>query len=191
MKQWTQALLGLALAATVVACSGDKRANDANSTTPRDTGAAVGTTGANAERDFIEDQLEDGQAEIALAKLATERATNPQVKEFAQMMVTDHQTAGEELQRIATAANINRPAELDRDHKNVQEDLTKLSGREFDKKYMDAMVDEHQEAVNELERKTDSSNAEVRTWVNKVLPKVREHLEKAKQLKETLDRANS
>ena len=186
MKHWNQALLGLALAATVVACS-DKRANDANSTTPRDTGAAVGTTGASAERDFIVDQLEDGQAEIALARLATERATNPQVKEFAQMMVTDHQAAGDELGRIAIAGNINPPAELDRDHKNLQEDLMKLSGRDFDKKYIDAMVDEHQEAVNELEKKMDSSNPEVRTWATKTLPKVREHLEKAKQIKQTLD----
>ena len=49
-------MLGLGLAASIAACN-DNRANDAN-TAARDTGAAVGTAGASADRDWIEDQLE-------------------------------------------------------------------------------------------------------------------------------------
>lgn len=192
MKRWTQVMLGLGLAASIVACN-DNRANEANNTAARDTGAAIGTAGASADRDWIEDQLEDGQAEINLAQLATERATSPQVKGFAQMMVKDHQAAGDELKQAAAAANvqINPPAELDSDHKDLQEDLAKLSGRDFDRKYIDAMVDEHQEAVNELEKKTDSDNMQVRQWASKTLPTVKQHLERAKQIQETLKQAGN
>lgn len=192
MKRWTQVMLGLGLAASIVACN-DNRANEANNTAARDTGAPIGTAGASADRDWIEDQLEDGQAEINLAQLATERATSPQVKEFAQMMVKDHQAAGDELKQAASAANvqINPPAELDRDHKDLQEDLAKLSGRDFDRKYIDAMVDEHQEAVNELEKKTDSDNMQVRQWASKTLPTVKQHLERARQIQETLKQAGN
>lgn len=184
MKPWTQAVLGICLAASIVACN----KNDANNTTARDTGA-VGTAGTGADRDWIQDQLEDGQAEINLARLASERATNPQVKDFAQMMLRDHQAAGDELKQAATAANVqvNPPAEPDNDHKNLQEDLAKLSGPEFDRKYIDAMVDEHQEAVNEIEKKADSDNVQIRQWATKTLPTVRQHLEQAKQLKQTLE----
>jgi|SRR5688500_1812185 len=190
MRCWTQAALGICLAASVVACAGD-RANE--NTAGRDAGTAVGTTGANAERDFIEDQLEDGKAEVNLGKLASERATHPQVKEFAQMMVTDHQMAGEELRQVATKANVQlrEPAEADRDHKNAEEELSKASGAEFDRKYMNKMVDEHQEAVNEIEKKLDSDNAGVKQWAQKVLPKVRQHLEQAKQIQQTLERAET
>lgn len=191
MKRWTQATLGICLAASIVACSSDKR-DDANAR-PGDTGAAVGTAGANAERDFIEDQLEDGQAEVNLGKLAAERAANAEVKAFAEMMVRDHQMAGDELKQAATATNVqvNPPAEPDGDHKDAQEELAKLSGPEFDRKYMNKMVDEHEEAVSEVEKKADSENPQVRQWATKTLPKLREHLAQAKQIKETLDKAET
>jgi putative membrane protein len=183
-------MLGLSLAASIAACN-NNGANDANHTAARDTGAAVGTAGANADRDWIQDQLEDGQAEIQLAQLASERATNPQVKEFAQMMIKDHQAAGNALKQAASAANVqvNPPMEPDNDHKDLQEDLSKLSGMDFDKKYIDTMVDEHQEAVNELEKKTDADNMQVRQWASNTLPTVRQHLERAKQIQESLNNA--
>jgi putative membrane protein len=190
MTLWKKAALGLVLATSIAACNDDRRTSD--NTTPARDGSAVGTSGANVDRDFIVDQLEDGAAEIALGKLAAERATNPQVKEYAQMMVRDHQMAGDELKQAATRANVQvtEPADLDNDHKDVQEDLMKLSGRDFDKKYIDVMIDEHQEAVNEIERKVDDNNVEIKAWAAKTLPKVRGHLEQAKQLKEALDKAS-
>jgi putative membrane protein len=191
MKRWTQAVLGVSLAVSVVACAGDN-ANDAN-TAARDSGAAVGTAGANADRDFIQDQLEDGQAEVNLGKIASERATHPQVKDFAQMMVREHQMAGEELRQAASAANVqlNAAAEPDNDHKDAEEELSKLTGGEFDRKYIDKMIDEHQEAVNELEKKQDAENVQVRQWATKTLPKVRQHLEQARQIQQTLEQAGN
>jgi putative membrane protein len=184
MKRLTQTLLSLSLAAAVVACSNDNRATDASNR----PGGAVGTAGASADRDFILDQLEDGAAEINLGKIAAERATHAQVKEFAQAMVRDHQMAADELRKAASAANVSvaPPAEPDGDHKEAQEELSKLTGAEFDRKYIDMMIDEHQEAVNELERHTDDTNAQVRQWVTQTLPKVKEHLERARQIQDTL-----
>lgn len=196
MKRFNQALLGISLAASIVACSNDRAANDtnanANPTPGRDAGAAVGTAGATADRDFIEDQLEDGRAEINLGKIAAERATHPQVKQFAQMMVRDHQMAGEELRQVATQANIQLTTpEPDGDHKDATEEFAELKGREFDRKYIDKMVAEHEEAVNEVEKKAESENAAVKGWATKTLPKLREHLEQAKQIQQTLEKAES
>ena len=190
MRSWTLTVLALGLAASVAACSGD-RAKNANSSAAGSDTPAVGTTGANADRDFIQDQLEDGQAEVLVARIAIDKASDPQVKEFAETMVRDHEKAAEDLRQAASAANVQLEAtEPDHDHKNLQEDLAKLTGRDFDKKYIDAMVDEHQEAVSELEKKADSSNVQVHDWVAKTLPTVRQHLDRAKQLKQTLDRAH-
>jgi putative membrane protein len=194
MKRWTQTVLGVSLAASVVACSGENRGSTAdNPAAGREPGAAVGTTGAAADRDFIEDQLEGGQAEVNLGRIAEERATNPQVKEFAQRMVKDHQMAAEELRQAASAANVqvNPPAEAEGEHKEVQEELSKLSGAEFDRTYMEKMVEKHEKTVNVLEKKADTGNPQVRQWVTKVLPTVREHLAQAKQIHESLERAGT
>jgi hypothetical protein len=51
------------------------------------------------------------------------------------------------------------------------------------------MVDEHQEAVNELEKKTDADNMQVRQWASKTLPKVRQHLDEARQIQQSLNQA--
>jgi putative membrane protein len=188
MKRWTQAVLGVSLAVSVVACAGD---NANENTAARDTGGAVGTAGAGADRDFIQDQLEDGQAEVNLGKIASERATHPQVKEFAQMMVQDHQKAGEELRQTASAANVTPSAEADDEHKDIQEELSKLTGNEFDRRYIQVMIDEHQEAVNELEGKQDAENMQVRQWASKTLPTVRQHLERARQIEDSLKQAGT
>ena len=192
MRRFGQLALTLGLAATVAACSGNDRADSDAATAARDTGAAVGTSGAaDADRDFIQDQLEDGHAEITLGRLAAERATHPQVKEFAQMMVRDHQMAGEELRQMATQHNLRlEPVaeNLDGDHKDLQEELMELSGRDFDKKYMDTMVKEHEEAVDEVEKKAESNDSAARAWATKTLPKLRQHLEQAKQIQQALDR---
>jgi putative membrane protein len=188
MKRWTQALLGLSLAASIAACAG-ARSNEANPAA-RDSGA-VGTTGATADRDFIQDQLEDATAEINLSQLAAERTADPQVKDFAERLVREHQAAADELKKAAASANVAvEPPEPDSDHKNAQEELSKLTGKEFDRRYLETMIKEHEEAVNEL-TPADAESAEVREWVAMTLPKVRQHLEMAKQIKERLEQTGN
>ena len=190
MKRGTQLMLALGLAVSVAACGADDRAADANNPA-RDTGA-VGTSGtiAAGDREFIQDQLQDGQKEIALGEVALNRATNPQVKEFAQMMVRDHQAAGAELKQIASKHNVQLEADKAEDVTEARERLTKVDAGDFDREYMKAMVDEHQEAVDEIEKKADSDHAEVRQWAAKTLPKVREHLDHAKRLRDTVEKHN-
>jgi putative membrane protein len=192
MRRGIQTILGLGLAATVVACAGDTP-NDSATATPGRDNAAVGTAGsANAERDFIQDQLGDGMKEVQLGRIAQERATNPQVKEFAQTMVRDHQAAGDELKQIATRGNVQLNNEDETEEiKDAREKFTKLSGNEFDREYIQTMIDEHQEVAKELDGKSQSDNAEVRQWVAKTLPKVQQHLEHARQLQQTIEKSGT
>ena len=158
MKRLTHLALGILLAASAVGCSRDNRAK--TDETPSG-GAAVGTSGGSADRDFILDQAEDGRAEIELSKMAAERATNPQVKDFARMMVRDHTKAVADLREAAAAANVQLSTtnEAERHHLNMQEALGKLTGRAFDRKYLSTMVGEHEEAVNEIEENRQREHA--------------------------------
>ena len=192
MNGWIKLGSAMALAVAVSACSGD------NATTTNRDNAAVGTSGnANTtlaeDRDFIREHLAMGDSEIALAQLAEQKASHPEVKRFAEMMVRDHRMAGDELKEISAklpaADRTTADTDARDDHKDAVDDLKDLSGRDFDKKYIDLMVDDHEKAVNDLERKAGSGSAEVRQWASKTLPKVQQHLDQARTIKDTLDKA--
>jgi putative membrane protein len=142
------------------------------------------------DRDFVGDMMADGHAEVELGKMAQQKARNPQVKEFAANMVRDHQKAGAELKTVAANANIDTSTiDADMDHgKDLRERLSKLSGMEFDREYMKAMVDEHEKAVDEVEDKAEQAdNDHVKQWAAKALPVLKKHLEQARHIQETLE----
>jgi putative membrane protein len=120
---------------------------------PSDTGQHHGSRDSHQ---FVEHMAVAGTAEVQLGKLAQERASNPDVKAFGQMMVTDHSKANEELTRIASQLQINPPKQLDQKHKDLANRLSKLRGAEFDREYMNAMVEGHEKVASELKMKAGS-----------------------------------
>jgi putative membrane protein len=190
MKRMMCVTAALALSITVAACSGD-RSPGVDDTTP----GTVGTSGSmNADREFVEEQLAMSTVEIELGQLAQERGTHADVKEFGAMLARDHQMAADSLRPIAARVNTGgeyagRPVDHDK-HREVIDDLSELSGRDFDRKFIEEMIDEHEGDIRELERKAENAaDPDLKAWATKTLPKMREHLERAKSIKETLDRA--
>lgn len=157
-------LLSITLAAAVtLACGGngnDRAEFDANNAPGADT---VGTTGDNqltgGDRDFIEESAAAGMAEVELGKLALERGQSADVKRFAQMMVDEHSKSGEALQQVAGRYNFTPPATLADDHRELRDRLSRLQGAEFDREYMQAMVDGHEDVVDHLESRVDRNGA--------------------------------
>jgi putative membrane protein len=188
MKSVSRIAMAAALALTVAACAGDDGRRD---TTANPNTGAVGTAGiTGGDRDFLDEQIAMGEAEIELGRLAQERGTHADVKEFGEMMVRDHRAAGDQLKAIAQKANVqtSRSTDAHKDHNEFREDLAKLSGRDFDRRYIDRMVEDHEEAVKDLEDKAEKSDhTDVKQWASSTLPKVRQHLERAKSIKETLN----
>lgn len=60
---------------------------------------------AKADQKFVREITEASQREVAIAQLGVERATNPEVKAFAQKMVTDHLTFEREFVRLTGGIN--------------------------------------------------------------------------------------
>jgi putative membrane protein len=158
-------VLGAFVAATGFAAS--KSDNDAKSTVH------------HADKHFVEKSAKSGMEEVAISKIAAERSSHPQVKEFATMMVADHTAANGELSSIAVAKGIQLPAKDEPPHKWQKKD-----GKDFDKDYIDKMIDDHQEAVKDFEKEAnDGKDADIREFARKTLPKLQHHLQQAKDLK--------
>lgn len=60
-------------------------------------------------REFVTHAGQDGMAEVALGKIAVERAQDADVKQFAQKMVDDHSKANQELTSLARSKGIAAP----------------------------------------------------------------------------------
>ena len=195
MKRMMQFSTALVMAGAVTACAGDDARENETPATTGTGGAVAGTTGTfDGDRAFVEEHLAMGNAEVELGRLAQDRAAHADVKEFAAMMVRDHQAAGEELRQIANTASANATTpmrnETNEELTELREEMAKLTGRDFDRRYIDEMIDDHEEAVQDLEGKAENaSHPEVKAWAAKTLPKVRQHLERAKSIKESLNRA--
>ncbi len=175
--------LFLALSAcTFQACNENKRNSDdsvENANDANDLKEQAGTGEKDDENDFAVKAANGGMFEMELAKMAQEKATSKDVKEFAAMMMKDHMAVSEELKAIAARKNITLPATLGKDEQEDVDELAKLSGAEFDKKYVDAMVEDHEKDVKLFqETSIAGEDPELKTFAGKTLPTLQKHLER-------------
>jgi len=143
--------------------------------------------GASADHEFAMKAAHVGTAEVELGKLAETKASSDDVKQFARRMVEDHGKAGEELKQVATRKNHTLPDQLDAKHAALRDRLSKLSGAEFDREYMKAMVEGHTAAASMLEKEaSNGSDSDLKAWAAKYAPTVRDHLKMARDINSKL-----
>ncbi len=153
-------------AAFTVACAGepgdDVATRDSGSVFDDNT-SAIGTSGeaqrstiaGSSAQEFVSEMMAGGAAEVELGKIAAQRATNPDVKAFAQRMVKDHSRASEQLKAVASKHNLQTTATTAK-HRDEIDRLSALKGAEFDREYMDAMVEKHEDTIDKLESRADN-----------------------------------
>ena len=175
-------------AALSIGCNGRHKTDD-----------AVATSGTNAistsDRNFVNDQLSGGMAEIQLGQLAKEHAASADVKQFAQMMIDDHTKASDQLKQVASSNAIPQQPQIDSKEQSLMDKLSKLNGPDFDKAYMKAMVDDHEKDVSDVKSRVDKDRPKssddrvtmaVNQWAAETLPTLEHHLDSAKQIKNKL-----
>jgi putative membrane protein len=146
--------------------------------------AASSSQAQLSDEQFVSQMMMSNMAEVELGKLGSEKATNSELKSFAQRLVQDHGQALEELKIVARKKNITIPSEMDAEHKATYDKLAALSGAAFDREFAETMVDAHRKSVEKLTAHlANAKDQDVRAWVSKVLPTVREHLKIAEQVR--------
>ena len=120
-----------------------------------------------SDQAFVTKAAHGGMAEVKLGELATQKASNADVKAFGQRMVDDHSKANDELKQIASRKGITLPTDIDASHQAKYDQLSKLSGAEFDRAYMKDMVADHKEDVSEFRRESEhGSDPDVKAWAS-------------------------
>lgn len=140
------------------------------------------------DNDFAVKAANGGMLEMEVARLAREKAQNSEVKAFAAMLMSDHQKANDELKALAGRKNITLPARLGDDEQKHVDELAKLSGTEFDKKFVDLMVEDHEKDVKLFQKATDDTDdADLKAFAAKTLPTLQKHLEQITTINKNMD----
>ncbi|MDQ1151286.1 DUF4142 domain-containing protein [Sphingobacterium zeae] len=192
--------LTLAIAFSIVALQNCGNANNdskktADSINEANTPANIGdrdvtTTPIDVSEDdakFVTEAANGGMTEVELGKLAQQKGQHADVKAFGEMMVKDHSKANDEIATLAQSKNITLPATLGAEEQNLKDELSKKSPSDFDKSYIEAMVNDHEKDVKLFENASKNlKDADLKMFVDKTLPTLRSHLEHAKSTKEKL-----
>lgn len=132
---------------------------------------------------FVRDAAESSLAEIQLGQMGVEKATNSDVKTFAQRMIDDHTKANGQLAPIASQKGVTLPTDVSTLHKHAASQLSKLSGAEFDRAFMDQMVTDHQKVVTEFQHVSKGAkDSDVKSFASTNLPTMQDHLRMAQDL---------
>jgi predicted outer membrane protein len=157
---------------------------------------------------FLDKAIEANVAEIELGKLAESKAEDPRVKAFAALMVKDHTKALNRLQRNQDTAQSGTTV-LSREHRELRDRLSELSGPVFDNAYMNAMIELHRKDIRLFESEAQSkpgpdatsdsstltrekpepvTGTQNKALAQELLPMLKTHLQQGMDLQENLQK---
>lgn len=139
---------------------------------------------SRSERKFIEKAAVGGMFEVEAARLAEQKASDPQVKQLAAKMMEQHQQANNELKQIADARGVTLPTQLPSKEQRKIDDLAKQSGQKFDEEFLKtAGRKDHQQDIKDFEKaRRDTKDPQLQAWIDKTLPALHTHLTEAQSL---------
>jgi putative membrane protein len=142
-------------------------------------------------KEFSKKAGASGAAEVEMGKLGAQKATDPEVKAYAQKMVTHHSQANKELMAAARSKGLEVPTDPDLLHKGMKEKFERQKADDdFNHDFMQQMVRDHKAAVELYETAANDTtlDPEFRALARKTLPTLKEHLADAERLEARLDK---
>jgi putative membrane protein len=164
--KWNVMMIAGSLAVVILAGCDKDEDDDAKTVNAQDQSFAVQASMSN-------------RAEIELGALAQAKASDASVKNYAQMMVTEHTTAQTELTSVSNAANLGVSImdSLSAQHKSLRDSLMARSGRAFDTVYIKSQVRAHQMSlVNFQSEENGGMNPQLKAYASKYRPGIQMHL---------------
>ena len=124
-----------------------------------------------------------GLAEVTLAELGVQKATDPELKKFSQHMIEEHTKMNAELTALAARKGMALPRTITIGHQFCAQSLAGLSGEEFDRCYAKAQLVLHMDSVAKFEAEAErGQDPDVKALAAKSLPHIKEHLKEIKPI---------
>jgi putative membrane protein len=146
--------------------------------------ANAATTISAADSDFILAAAQGGMTEVKLGELAAQKGMRDDVKEFGKMMVKDHTAINDDLRALAAQKGVALTETLDAKNQGKLDKMSALTGSEFDDAYIAAMIKGHKKVAMEFKAEAAATpDPDIKSFLDKSLPIVEEHLQHIKSMK--------
>jgi putative membrane protein len=130
--------------------------------------------------------------EVREGQLGEKKSKNAAVKKLAQQLVTEHRAFALEMRALAQKLSVTPDTAdgevqkvLGKGRDQIKELTDKPAGADWDKKYIDNVIDDHKDMLDKLQDAAKNTNsAELRAAIEKASGKIQEHLTKAQGIKE-------
>lgn len=136
-------------------------------------------------KDFVAHAAMSDMFEIQTGQMAQDQGGSDAVKQFGQMLVTDHGSSSRELMDVAKAAGVDTapPSALDQRHQVIADSLKDAEKSGFDAAFAQAQVQAHQEGIALFEAYArNGDNDQLKAFAQKGLPTLQKHLETAQRI---------
>lgn len=145
------------------------------------------TAPAMTDQQFVDFAAQTDMVEADLGQLAQDVAASQPVKDYGQMLLTDHTNDFAQLHVIAQQANLTVPAAIDAENvKTTIAPFHKLKGEAFDHHYIHEMAVGHTKAIEIYKKEAaDAQNPAVKSYAEQALPVLQKHLDHAKALEKS------
>jgi putative membrane protein len=145
--------------------------------------SAKSAAAAMTDQQFVDFAAQTDMMEAHLGQMAANQASRQDVKDYAQMLVSDHTSDYQQLSDVAAKASLTVPKGLDDEHNKLIAPLEKLKGAAFDSGYIRAMVAGHTKAISVYTKEsTEAQNGDLKSYASATLPTLQKHLDGAKNL---------
>lgn len=146
-------------------------------------GAGAGATAASPDAALLRDIAQASLGEIAAGQLAAKKAKSDTVRQYAQQMVEDHREILDQGKALAAARQLPLPKGPDLKHQEAMRKLEVLKGEEFDRAYMEQMVQGHASTLQLLHRAaSEAKDPALRKHAQEAQPHIQAHLDIAKRI---------
>lgn len=141
------------------------------------------TNPSSSDKKFVREALAGENTEVDLGKLAVQKGSSDDVKEFGRKMVDDHMKLNEEMRVVADQEGIRAPAGMTAKEKAQMTKLASLSGENFDKAYIAAMVKDQRGDLAALKREATAGNdTAIKEEASQGMKLIEQHLQLAEEM---------
>ena len=136
------------------------------------------------DKTFLKTASDGSLFEIKTSELALQKSNSPDVKQYAQQMIDDHNKLMDQMKPVATEAGVTPPTDLvSKMHKAEYKKLQGLSGDAFDQQYIKDQYMDHQQTEQAFKTEESSGQlADEKTTTNQGQPIIDDHMQKIQQL---------
>ena len=150
-------------------------ANPVEAQLPQATEVAPGHL-PQADVDFLLNANTWNITQVAMGHAADSHGTDPGVHSLADRIVSSHTKADQALQLLAAQKHIDLPRRTDRDdHAEIASLLDRRTG-DFDTKYVQNVIDDHDKMIDVYESaRNESVDPDIRRYADIMLPALRDN----------------